>query len=154
MSYPYGFGYPQNIQPGTTGYSGVSEVSSIDEVRAASVPYGVAIFMLNTSDNIFYAKNSQGAIKAFKYEEIAIPSNDPQNFVSRAEFNELKEKYDELARQHATAATTSQPVQPAATAQPVTDVATAQYDTGASNAGVLQPSGSYEPNQATGGAVA
>lgn len=151
---PYGgFGFPQNIQPGTTGYSGVSEASSIDEVRAASVPYGVSLFMMHDG-NIFYAKNSQGVIKCFKYEELPIPSNDPQNFVSRAEFNDLKEKYNELiARQYGAAATTAQPIQPTAT-QPVADVATAQYDTGASQAGALQPDSSNELDQTAGGAIA
>lgn len=108
MPYPYfgNLGYPQlqNTQPGTSGYSGISEVSSIDEVKAASVLYGVSIFM-DRNGGHFYAKNSQGLIKAFKYEEIPIPSNDPQNFVSRAEFDQLKEMYNDLAsRQYAAAA--------------------------------------------------
>lgn len=111
MPYPnFGnFGYSPNMQPGTSGYSGVSEVSSIDEVKAASVLYGTAVFF-DRNGMFFYAKNSQGMIKAFKFEEMPIPSNDPQNFVSRAEFDQLKEMYNELAsRQYATAAAT-QPV--------------------------------------------
>lgn len=144
-----GFGYPQNIQPGTTGYSGISEASSIDEVKATSVPYGVSLFMMRDG-NIFYAKNSQGIIKCFKYEELPMPSNDPQNFVSRAEFNELKEKYDELiARQYGAATTAAQPIQQTAT-QPVADVTTTQYDTGASQAGALQPDSSNEFDKTAG----
>lgn len=150
MSYPYGFGYPSNIQSGTTsGYSGVTEVSSLDEVRAASVPFGVAIYMMNNG-NMFYAKNTQGMIKAFKFEEIPIPSNDPQNFVTREEFDKLRSQYDQLiAQQHATATTTIQP-----TAQSVTNVTTTQYDTRASNSGVLQQSSINEPNQGTSVTVA
>ena len=157
---PYGnLGYLPNIQSGTSGYSGVSEVSSIDEVKAASVLYGVGLFMDRTN-NLFYAKNSQGLIKAFEYKEIQIPSNNPQNFVSRAEFNELKEKYDELVRQHATEPTAAtqpnvnadQQWQPA-TNDTVSTTAT-QYDTGASNTGVLQQGGTNEFDQGTGQPIA
>lgn len=130
---PYGYpGYAMNIPSGTADtINGVPQVSSIDEVRAASVPYGVTIFM--TDHDVFYAKNSQGLIKAFKFEEVPIPSNDPQNFVTREEFDNLRRQYEQLTQQYATA--TATPI----AAQPIANTATTQYDSTAGTAGIVQP---------------
>lgn len=143
----YGLGYPNNIQSGTTGYSGISEVSSLDEVKAASVPFGVHIYMSNSS-NTFYAKNTQGVIKAFKFEEMPMPSNNPENFVTREEFDDLRRQYEQLAQQHATSAT-AKPI-PQWTGQPIANVATAQYDTTTSATGVMQQDSSNGMDQGTG----
>lgn len=139
---PYG-GYPgfANIQSGTSDINGVPQVSSIEEVKAASVPYGVSIFFTKDNSNLFYAKNSNGLIKCFKYQEVPIPSNDPQNFVTKQEFDDLRTKYEQLAQQYAT-------VQPATTA---TTVQSSVYNasdaelpgnTGTSEAAILQPGSS------------
>ena len=143
---PFGnLGYPTNIQPGTNGFSGISEVSSIDEVKAASVPYGTAIFMANSSD-MFYAKNSQGLIKAFKFQEIPIPSNDPQDFITRNEFETLRRQNEQLIEQNAALAAQLQQQQP----QPYANVAATQYDPTASTGGVVQPNSANGMDQGTG----
>lgn len=137
---PYGYpGYATNIQSGTNDINGVPQVSSIEEVKAATVPYGVSIFFTKGDSNIFYAKNHQGTIKAFKYEEIPIPSNDPQNFVTKAEFDQLRSQYEQLAQQYAaqqSAATQPRPV--------VYNEGDPELpgNTGASEATVLQSGGS------------
>lgn len=87
--------YPNTYQSGTNDITGVCWVSGVDEVRATSVPFGRQLFMNNAQD-IFYIKGSNGAIKAFKFEEIQLPT--PENLVTRAEFDELRSKYEQLVQ--------------------------------------------------------
>lgn len=108
MAYNEFGGYPVNapfsgpgyIQSGTNDIQGVSWVSSIDEVRSASVPFGRKMFM-SSMDQIFYVKDSSGSIAAFKFEEIPLPT--PENFVTRKEFDELRSKYESLVQQQSAA---------------------------------------------------
>ena len=108
------FGTPGYIQSGTNDIQGVHWVSSIDEVRAASVPFGRKMFMHN-NDQIFFIKDSNGSIMSFKFEEIPQPT--PENFVTRQDFEtlnakyaELESKYESLVRQQQTTAV-QQPAQ-------------------------------------------
>lgn len=55
------FGYPANnqyIPSGTSGITGVRWVASIDEVNAASIPWGSQIFMDQNRD-VFYIKSQR-----------------------------------------------------------------------------------------------
>lgn len=136
MAYnPFGYpGYAQNIQSGTTDIQGVTWVSSIDEVKPATVPFGKQIFMDRNND-IFYVKDSMGSIKAFSFKEIPIPSNNPADFVTKNEFARLEEKIEQLIATTSAATATQQP-------QPNADYAadaTVQWDAGASQTTVLQP---------------
>lgn len=137
------FGYsaymPTNIPSGTNDIQGVRWVASIDEVRAYSVPYGRAMFM-NNQDQIFYIKDQSGDIRVFKFEEIEQPK--PENMVTRQEFEELKAKYESLIQQQSTA-NQFQPAQSNATNASNAEL---QWNTGASQAGVLQPNSGYESN--------
>ena len=143
---PYGNpGYPAPYIPsGTADIAGVTWVSSFDEARNAIVPYGKQLFM-HSDDKQFYVKDRSGAIKAFKFEEIPLPSNDPSNFVTKQEFEELRRQYESLVQQQSGTITASPNI-----SEPIainaTD-ATIQGNTGASQAGVLQQNsgnGAYE----------
>ena len=97
-------GYPAySGQSGTSDLQGVRWVASFDEVKAASVPFGRSLFM-ETGQDIFYIKDSNGSIKRFAFKETDLPV--PENFVTRKEFDDLKEKYEQLVIQ-STAATTA-----------------------------------------------
>lgn len=141
-------GYVPNIQSSANDIQGVPWVSSIDEVKSASVFNGVRLFMDN-SDKVFYSKNMNGEIRAFKFEEIPIPSNNPANFVTKQEFEELKAKYDQLLQMQGAMTNAESVVQQQAATieQPAQSNAdNAGYEvvpgfTGTSQAGVLQPSG-------------
>lgn len=95
------FGTPAYIQSGTNDIQGVNWVSSFDEVRAASVPFGRKMFMEN-NEQIFHIKDSNGSIMSFKFEEIPQPT--PANFVTRQEFDDLRSKYESLVQQQQAAA--------------------------------------------------
>lgn len=86
--------YP-TMQTNVSDIQGIRWVSSIEEVRAASVPWGRAIFMDNTQD-VFYIKSSNGSVSAYKFEAIQMPA--PENFVTRQEFDDLKDKYEQLIK--------------------------------------------------------
>lgn len=101
------FGTPGYIQSGTNDIQGVNWVSSIDEVRAASVPFGKKLFMEN-NDQVFHVKDSNGSIQSFRFEEIPQPT--PENFVTRKEFDDLRSKYESLVQQQQAAAV-QQPAQ-------------------------------------------
>lgn len=144
MAYsPYGIpGYSVNTySPGTAGtnINGVPQVSSIDEVRAATVPYGSVTMFLNSNENILYAKNSQGLIKAYKYEEIPLPSNEPQAFVTREEFNKMNDMLRRIDERLASSDATSATQQPQPTVDHAAD-AGVPGNTGASQATVLSAS--------------
>lgn len=131
---PYSYpGYPHNIQSGTSDITGVSWVSTIDEVKSSHIPFGKQIFM-DKNSNLFYVKDYTGSIKAFKFEECELPSTNPENFVTKAEFDQLKEKYEHLVATYSAPAA----IQPA---QPNADLsanAAVQWNPGASQAAVLQ----------------
>lgn len=134
FSYP---GYPSTIPSGTADTLGISWVTSLDEVRGHNVPFGQHIFMDRNSD-IFYAKNPQGEIKAFKFQETPLPGTmQPGDYVTKQEFEDLRNKYEQLIQQQSVATTT-------AVSEPIivnaTD-ATVPGNTGTSEAGVLQQSG-------------
>lgn len=141
-----GYGYPgmPNIQSGTSDITGVPWVSSIDEVRAAQIPFGYdrQIFFDHNND-IFYMKWSSGQIRAFSFSEIQLPSNNPMNFVSRQEFDDLRSKYEQLVQsiQHPTVGQ-SQPAEsvPGASANEAVP-----GNTGAGQAAVL-PNGTSDGN--------
>ncbi len=139
----YGFpGMPManNIQSGTSDIQGVPGVSSINEVYSASVPYGKQIFM-DRNQYVFYLKDYTGNIKAFSFKEIPVPGVGPnmENYVTREEFDNLRNKYEQLINTdaNATTNTTAQPNAQQST-QPVANYATTQYDSTASTTGVLQ----------------
>ena len=141
MAYnPYYQGNPTYIPSGTTDINGVPQVSSVDEVKAATVPYGVSVFFVRGDSDLFYAKNSLGEIKCFKYQEIPIPSNDPENFVTRAEFDALRKQYEQLSQQHAAIQqpVVIQPVQPNGDHE---GHAVVSGDPGAGQGAILQSSG-------------
>lgn len=140
--------YPYNIPSGTNDIQGVRWVSSIDEVRATTVPFGRQIFM-NQDNDIFYIKDTSGNIRCFEYKETDPPV--PENFVTRKEFDELRSKYEQLVQQQS--ANANQP-------QSVTDHARnaeLSGNSGASQGGVLQEGGSYgngfQPDQQYGSAT-
>ena len=122
------------IPSGTADIAGVTWVSGFDEARNAIVPYGKQLFM-HRNEQQFYVKDHSGAIKAFKFQEIPLPSNDPSNFVTKQEFEELRQKYESLVQQqqqNTYATGWNEPV-----ANNATD-ATVQGFTGTGEAGVLQ----------------
>lgn len=106
-SYLPGFGNPE-ITSGTSDIQGVRWVSSLEEVKAASVPFGRSIFM-ESQENRFHIKDSNGSIRSFTFEEIPQPT--PDNFVTRQEFEDLRRKYESVIQQQS-AATVQQPAQP------------------------------------------
>lgn len=133
MSYNM-FGYPMypNIQSGTNDIQGVRWVASIEEVRAASVPYGKSLFMDNNQD-VFYVKDSNGSVKSFSFKEIPQPT--PENFVTRQEFDDLRSKYEQLVQSTQQPITGQQIVQPDANSSNDESV---QWQPGASQAGAMQ----------------
>lgn len=112
---PYGynpympFGTPGNIQSGTNDIQGVRIVAGIEEVKAASVPYGRSMFM-NANEQIFYVKDTNGKIMTFKFEEVPEPT--PENFVTKQELekqlNDMRSYYESIISQQQP--TASQPV--------------------------------------------
>lgn len=140
-------GYPANYIPsGTADIAGVTWVSSYQEALSAIVPYGKQLFM-ERNQNVFYVKDNTGAIKAFKFEEMPMPSNDPSNFVTKKEFDELKAKYEQLIQQ--------QPVQTSGYITTIESASTdgttqeLQWESTAGTAGVLQQSGTDGINGVT-----
>lgn len=105
MAYnPYGYQGTPNIPSGTNDIQGAPWVSSIDEVRAASVFYGRQIFM-DQNEQIFYIKSHSGEIKAFKFEEIPTSTTvDMSNYVTKEQFEDLRMKYEQLIQQQSTTA--------------------------------------------------
>ena len=133
---PYSPSYPYNIQSGTTDLQGVTWVNSLIEVEATRVPYGKQIFM-DRNNPYFYVKDYTGVIKCFKFEEVPLPSQNPDNYVTKEEFDQLRMQYEQLVST-VSATTATQPAEPA---QPYVDHAAdvaVPGDTGASQAGVLQ----------------
>lgn len=141
---PYGTpGFPAPyISSGTNDIAGITWVSSLQEVQSAIVPYGKQLFM-HRSEKQFFIKDHTGVMKAFKFEEMPLPSNDPANFVTKAEFEELRQKYESLVQQQTNTYTTNwnEPVATNATTEEL------QWNTGTSTAGVLQQSGTDGINQ-------
>lgn len=130
-------GYPASYIPsGTADISGVTWVSSFQEVQSSIVPYGKQLYMQRDQD-IFYVKDHTGTTKAFKFEEIPLPSNDPSNYVTKKEFEELRQKYEQLVQQQS--ATTAIQPEPVAINAGTEEL---QWNTGASSTGVLQQGGS------------
>lgn len=133
------------IPSGTADIAGVTWVSSFNEVQAALVPYGKQLFM-QRDQNIFYVKDHTGALKAFKFEDIPLPSNDPSNYVTKAEFDELKAKYEQLIQQQQSntyAANWSEPVAVGSTAEEL------QRQSTASSGGILQQGSTDGTNAVT-----
>ena len=144
---PYGNpGYSAPYIPsGTADIAGVTWVSSIQEVQSAIVPYGKQLYMQRDQD-IFYVKDHTGALKAFKFQEIPLPSNDPSNYVTKQEFDELKAKYEQLIQQQQSntySTNWSEPVAISATAEEL------QWQPTGSSAGVLQQGGTDGTNGVT-----
>lgn len=137
MSYnPYGIqGIPSYMQSGTTDFiQGVPWVSSVDEVRSASVFYGRQMF-IDKNNNVFYIKDTMGQIKAFAFEEVPVPGQaviDPSKYVTKEEFDELRSQYEQLIQQQ------SAPVTIQSDANNAAD-ATIPGDSGTSQAGIFQP---------------
>lgn len=129
------------IPSGTNDIQGVRWVSCLDEVKAASVPFGRSLFMQN-NEMIFYVKDSNGVIQTFAFNEITPPA--PEDLASelaytKQEISELKAQLEFLRSNNAqqsiqstTAADWQQFAQSNADAQ------TAQYDASTSQPGVLQ----------------
>lgn len=139
MAYnPYSYpGYTQNISSGTTDLMSVPWVSSIQEVESTRVPYGKQLFMDRNHD-YFYVKDYTGLIKCYRFEEAPPPSTytiqDTNNFVTKQEFDELRQKYEQLIAA-STDTTATQPTQSNEYSQ---TNAAVQWNTGASQATVLQ----------------
>ena len=136
MPYPSygnpGFTTLPYIPSGTADIAGVTWVSGLQEVQSAIVPYGKQLYMQRDQD-IFYVKDHTGSLKAFRFQEIPLPSNDPSNYVTKQEFDELKAKYEQLIQQQPSSSSfQSEPVAISATDTEL------QWNTGASTAGVLQ----------------
>lgn len=129
-----------SYKSGTNDIQGVHWVSSIDEARYASVPFGRAMFM-NSNVQEFYIKEAMsGSIRVFKFEEVEIPK--PEDFVTKAEFEDLRRKYEQLVQQQqptATATATESNVDTASNA-------IIQGDSSASQGAILQTNGKYGGN--------
>ncbi len=147
------FGAP-DTQSGTNDLQGVRWVAGMEEVKAASVPFGRSIFMERNND-IFYVKDTNGNIRSFKYKEIPQPT--PENFVTRQEFDDLRNKYEQLIQSNTatTQPTTQQPViqqptpQQPITVQPAGSDENVQWDTGTGEATVLSNGSGFGNEQAT-----
>lgn len=128
---------------GTAGIAGVTWVSSLQEAQSAIVSFGKQLFMLR-DQNIFYVKDSTGALKAFKFEEIPLPSNDPSNYVTKAEFNELRQKYEQLVQQQQ-----FKPTLQLESYATNADAPELQHDAGASSTAILQQGSGDGPDRVT-----
>ena len=142
-SIPYGYSAQADqhiFQSGTNDILGVRRVSNPEEVKTTLVPYGRQLFM-DVGRDIFYVKDSSGEIRCFAFKPIPMP--EPESFVTQSQFEELKQKYEQLVRSISTnaPAESSVPAEATATAQPVAISATVEPDTGASQAGVYQSAG-------------
>lgn len=157
MAYNQPYGYPMmapNIQSGTNDINGVNRVSSFQEVIASTVPYGRALFMHN-NEQVFWVKDTNGSIRAFKFEEVNLEGDT----VSRKEFDDLKEKYEQLIQQFSANAAPAVEQQSNATQwqQPVEYPAgneVVQGNAGASQAAVYGSSASDGNEQSAGQPVA
>lgn len=137
------FGYPasnQYIPSGTSDITGVRWVASIDEVNAASIPWGSQIFMDQNRD-VFYIKSQSGQIRSFSFEEIEPPK--PETYVTRSEYEDLRSKYEQLVRE-----LDSEPVVQHVESD-AGNAADAQLygNPGAGQAAVLQPDSGYGVDQ-------
>ncbi len=134
-----GFGYQaySNMSSTQDDISGVRLVSSIDEVRAASV-FGRQLFM-HRDEDMFYVKDQNGSIRCFSFEEVQSPP--AGDYVTRKEFDELRSRYEQLIR---SAAATPQQQQ----LVPEPDAGNAngsqlQWNAGAGQASVLPDGGGF-----------
>lgn len=68
-------------------------VSGIDGARSYQLPPGSSVPLFDANEDIMYVKTTDAGgyptIRAFKFEEIS--TNDKQDFITRKEFEELKE---------------------------------------------------------------
>lgn len=98
---------PMPMQPmQQSGIIGVTEVDGMQGAQAAQVPFGNTALLMDSQQPYFYVKqvDNQGiaTIKQFKFEEYnPMQEQLDSNYVTRAEFDDLKEKYESLSQQSA-----------------------------------------------------
>lgn len=131
----YNQGYPMS---NTQGISGVTLVTSIDEVRSTPT-FGRQLFM-NRDEQIFYVKENDGSIRCFSFEEVPPPSS--ENYVTRQEFDELRSKYEQLIQSTAAAAAQQQQLVQQPNAGNA-DGSQLQWNSGAGQAAVLPDGGGF-----------
>ena len=133
------FGTP-NIQSGTNDIQGVRRVANLDEVKAASVPYGFRCMFMHNTEPYIYIKDYTGNIRMYQCQEIEQPK--PEDMAAR--LNELEAKYESLVRQTATQQPAIQPTQYEPN-ENYAGNAELSGNPGASQAGVLQADGRDGP---------
>lgn len=141
MTYPWSYQpyyqpYPvYQPAPQAQGIAGVRFVSGEEEARSVAIPYGTRALFMDANEDAFYIKETDGA-GASTVEEYEFRKVEPkrEEYVTRAEFDELKEAYESALRQSAAGRQPAQqqPDSAAYGAYPVDD-------TGASQGGSAAP---------------
>ena len=128
---PYQWGYqPYPVyqpSPQQQGIAGVRFVNGIGEARSVAIPYGSKALFMDAGEDVFYVKETDmtgaSTVDMYRFEKV-----EPRDgYVTRAEFEELKEAYESAIRQGAgQPAAQRQPDGAADAAHPVDDAGAGQ----------------------------
>lgn len=92
---PYTERLAQMQQPQQAPRDGLIRVTGIDGARAYQLPPNSSIALFDGGQDVFYVKTTDGAgfptIRAFSFAPIQEAPQQAQEYVTRQEFNELKE---------------------------------------------------------------
>lgn len=136
---PWGYQPYQIYQPApqTQGIAGVRFVNGIAEARAVAIPYGSKALFMDAGEDVFYIKGTDAA-GASTVDMYTFAKVEPQHeeYVTRAEFEEMKARYESALQQGAGQPAQQQPDRAAYATHPVNDAgggqgAGAAPDTGA-----------------------
>lgn len=92
---PYTERLAQLQQPQQSPRDGLIRVTGMDGARAYQMPPNSAIALFDGEKDVFYVKTTDGAgfptIRTFAFSPLQEAPQQPQEYVTRAEFDELKE---------------------------------------------------------------
>lgn len=87
--------------PQQQGIAGVRFVNGQDEARTVAIPYGTRALFMDANEDTFYIKETDVAgastVETYRFEKV-----EPQrvDYVTRAEFEELKRAYESALQQN------------------------------------------------------
>lgn len=86
--------------PQSQGIAGVRFVNGIDEAKAVAIPYGTKALFMDMNEDAFYIKETDatGASTVDMYTFVKVEP-EHEEYVTRAEFEELKRRYESVVQQ-------------------------------------------------------
>lgn len=86
--------------PQSQGIAGVRFVNGIDEAKSVAIPYGTKALFMDMNEDAFYIKETDatGASTVDMYTFVKVEP-EHEDYVTRAEFEELKQKYESVVQQ-------------------------------------------------------